>query len=69
MAARRRKATHVETPARLTRACATGRHARCLGTVLVYPPVDGVTLARCECPECKHEPPTRGRARRVDPTA
>lgn len=38
----------------VSRNCATGRHFRCLGTVAVYPPVNGHTLVGCACRECAH---------------
>ncbi len=45
--------TDTATPT-VSRNCADGRHHRCLGTVAVFPPVDGHTLVTCECPDCRH---------------
>lgn len=40
----------------VSRMCAEGKHGRCLGTVFVYPPVDGKRLVPCRCPveDCGH---------------
>lgn len=36
--------------------CSEDKHTRCLGTVYVYPPRDGVSTVDCECPtpHCGH---------------
>jgi hypothetical protein len=40
----------------VSRPCSKGKHTRCLGTVHVYPPVDGKPTVPCECPtpDCGH---------------
>jgi len=44
-------------PRRLTYPCATGDHARCHGTVYVYPVPPGSTerFTRCMCRACNHK--------------
>jgi hypothetical protein len=39
---------------RLSAKCAQDQHDQCIGTVYVWPPVNGRALAVCECPSCKH---------------
>ena len=50
--------TTAETKGNVSRKCANGDHHRCLGTVAVYPPIDGHTLVPCECTVegCNHGP-------------
>lgn len=50
--------TTATTPREVSKNCAENRHHRCLGTVAVYPPVNGRTLVECECtaPGCTHGP-------------
>lgn len=40
----------------LSQNCSTGKHNRCLGTVILFPPVDGVRIGRCQCDaaDCPH---------------
>lgn len=46
----------VATTKNVSEHCAKGRHSRCLGTVMVFPPVDGKRIIPCQCsaPDCPH---------------
>lgn len=50
--------TSTLTEARVSNACATGKHHRCLGVVAVYPPVPGggsTVPCACAAAGCDHK--------------